>query len=105
MAEELRKLFVARLPWTACRVALSEYFSKFGKIERTQVIFDRNTGRSKRFGFVIFKNEDSVIKTMEESHHVLHDTEIFVKPHTPPKMATHDANKNVFDVVMNTEQK
>ncbi|XP_028409808.1 SRA stem-loop-interacting RNA-binding protein, mitochondrial-like [Dendronephthya gigantea] len=88
-AEEVRKLFVARLPWTACRVALREYFSRFGAVERSQVLFDQNTGRSKRFGFVVFKDEESIAKTMKASIHEIHDTEIFVQPHKPPKRKDH----------------
>ena len=39
---------------------LQEYFSKFGKISERQIMQDRETGRSRGFGFVTFESEDSV---------------------------------------------
>ncbi|CAB4026548.1 SRA stem-loop-interacting RNA-binding, mitochondrial [Paramuricea clavata] len=86
-------------------VALREYFSQFGAVERSQVLFDRNTGRSKRFGFVVFKDEASIGETMNVSHHEIHDTEIFVQPHKPPKSNEKSKkDKDPLDMMITTEQ-
>jgi cold-inducible RNA-binding protein len=47
-----RKLYVGNLPYSATESALSDKFSEFGTVESTNLITDRDTGRSKGFGFV-----------------------------------------------------
>jgi cold-inducible RNA-binding protein len=37
---------------------LSEHFAQFGQVVSAQIIMDRNTGRSKGFGFVEMVNDD-----------------------------------------------
>lgn len=53
------KLFVGSLPWSVDSTALQDLFSQFGEISEAIVITDRETGRSKGFGFVTFVNEQS----------------------------------------------
>jgi RNA recognition motif-containing protein len=52
------KLFVGGLPWAVDASALREAFSSFGTIEDAVVITDRETGRSRGFGFVTFTSAD-----------------------------------------------
>lgn len=47
-----QKLFVTNLPWTVSHQELRNYFADFGKVISAQVIFDKKTGTSKRYGFV-----------------------------------------------------
>ena len=47
-----RKLYVGNLPYSATEEALSEKFAEFGSVESAKLIIDRDTGRSKGFGFV-----------------------------------------------------
>ena len=47
-----RKLYVGNLPYSATEEALSEKFAEFGAVESAKLIIDRDTGRSKGFGFV-----------------------------------------------------
>ena len=46
------KLFVAGLPYDLDDAELEEIFEKFGKIVSARVAMDRETGKSKGFGFV-----------------------------------------------------
>ena len=46
------KLYVGGLPYSVSDGQLSELFSPHGTVESANVITDRNTGRSKGFGFV-----------------------------------------------------
>ncbi|KAE8144530.1 hypothetical protein BDV25DRAFT_166620 [Aspergillus avenaceus] len=48
------KLFVGGLSWHTTDDALREGFSQFGTIEEAIVVKDRDTGRSRGFGFVRF---------------------------------------------------
>ncbi|NUN10539.1 MAG: RNA-binding protein [Ignavibacteriaceae bacterium] len=50
------KLFVGSLPWTTSDDALKSKFESFGAVISAKVIKDRQTGRSKGFGFVEMEN-------------------------------------------------
>ncbi len=47
-----KKIYVGNLPYTATEETLTEMFSQAGTVESANVIMDRDTGRSKGFGFV-----------------------------------------------------
>ena len=50
------ELFVGNLPWSISDQSLSELFAKHGKVVRAKVVTDRDTGRSRGFGFVTMDN-------------------------------------------------
>ncbi|XP_066307822.1 glycine-rich RNA-binding protein 2, mitochondrial-like [Miscanthus floridulus] len=52
------KLFVGGLSWGVDDVKLREAFSGFGDVTEARVITDRDTGRSRGFGFVNYTNSD-----------------------------------------------
>jgi RNA recognition motif-containing protein len=47
-----KNIFVGNLPFSATSDELRELFSEFGSVTRAQVATDRETGRSRGFGFV-----------------------------------------------------
>ena len=47
-----RKLYVGNLPYSATETELSDKCAPFGTVESVKLITDRDTGRSKGFGFV-----------------------------------------------------
>jgi RNA recognition motif-containing protein len=47
-----KKLYVGNLSYSVDSSALEQMFGAYGKVESAQVITDRDTGRSKGFGFV-----------------------------------------------------
>jgi RNA recognition motif-containing protein len=51
------KLYVGGLPFSTTDEELSELFGAHGKVVSAKVITDRETGRSKGFGFVEFEND------------------------------------------------
>lgn len=51
------KIFVAGLPYDLDDAELEEIFEKFGTINSAKVVMDRETGKSKGFGFVDMANE------------------------------------------------
>ncbi|PVD26609.1 hypothetical protein C0Q70_14286 [Pomacea canaliculata] len=65
------KLFVGNLPWTVSKNELSEYFSKFGNLRSSSVVFDNKTGLSKGYGFVEFLNKDGYTAAVSQDHHLL----------------------------------
>lgn len=51
------KLFVGSLPWAVNDDTLKSAFEAHGKVVSAKVITDRQTGRSRGFGFVEMENE------------------------------------------------
>jgi RNA recognition motif-containing protein len=52
-----KKLYVGNLPFSATDQILTDTFSQCGKVESAKIISDRDTGRSKGFGFVEMSTE------------------------------------------------
>ncbi len=50
------RIFVGNLAWTTTEEELHRLFYGYGAVERTQIITDRETGRSRGFGFVEMPN-------------------------------------------------
>ena len=48
----MKKLYVGNLPWQADDDQLRELFAEYGDVSSATVITDRDTGRSRGFGFV-----------------------------------------------------
>jgi cold-inducible RNA-binding protein len=66
------KLFVGGLSWDTTDESLRGAFEPFGEITEAKVILDRNTGRSRGFGFVTYTTEEGARNAME----ALKDTEL-----------------------------
>jgi RNA recognition motif-containing protein len=58
-------LFVGNLPFSASSTELEELFSPFGTVSRAQVITDRDTGRSRGFGFVEMDSDEEAQKAID----------------------------------------
>jgi RNA recognition motif-containing protein len=52
-----KKLYIGNLPFSANDQFLKESFAQFGTVESATVIVDRDSGRSKGFGFVEMSTE------------------------------------------------
>lgn len=52
------KLFVGGLPFSTTDDELKDAFAAYGNVSYAKVITDRETGRSRGFGFVEFDNDD-----------------------------------------------
>jgi RNA recognition motif-containing protein len=53
------KLFVGSLPWAIDDQGLEDLFKNFGNVASAKVIIDRESGRSKGFGFVEFDDDNA----------------------------------------------
>jgi len=60
------KLFVGSLPYSVDDDKLKEFFSQIGDVASANVIFDRDTGRSKGFGFVEMTSDDDAKKAVDQ---------------------------------------
>ena len=59
------KLFVAGLPYDLNDAELEEIFEKFGPVTSARVAIDRETGKSKGFGFVEMLNDSEGKEAIE----------------------------------------
>jgi RNA recognition motif-containing protein len=55
----VKKIYVGNLPWSASEADLRELFSEYGTVHSAAVITDRDTGRSRGFGFVEMDEADA----------------------------------------------
>ncbi len=60
------KIFVGGLSWNTNNDGLHEAFERFGVVTEAKVITDRETGRSRGFGFVTFEEVDSAQQAISE---------------------------------------
>lgn len=59
------KLFVGSLPWAVNDETLKQTFEAHGTVVSAKVITDRQTGRSRGFGFVEMENETEASAAIE----------------------------------------
>ena len=59
------KLFVGGLAWATTDETLEQHFEPHGEVVEAKVIRDRETGRSRGFGFVTFAAPDQASAAME----------------------------------------
>jgi RNA recognition motif-containing protein len=67
-----KKLYVGNLPYQVGDAELEQLFSEFGSVQSVQVIHDRDTGRSKGFGFVEMGSDQEAQAAIQS----LHDQEV-----------------------------
>jgi len=61
-----KKLFVGSLPWAVDDAKLREIFSQVGNVISAQVLKDRETGRSRGFGFVEMSTDEEATEAVEK---------------------------------------
>jgi len=61
-----KKLYVGGLAWATRDEGLRQAFERFGEVIDARVITDRDTGRSRGFGFVTFAEESDAINAMSQ---------------------------------------
>ncbi|MDQ2994522.1 MAG: RNA-binding protein [Pseudomonadota bacterium] len=67
----MHKIYVGNLPYTVDEDELRSMFEQFGSVDSVNLIIDRDTGRSKGFGFVSFEDKSAMSAALS-----LNDTEI-----------------------------
>lgn len=62
-----KKLFVGGLPMDITEESFREYFEKFGVVEDSIVMLDRDSGKPRGFGFITFEDEESTERVLENN--------------------------------------
>src|SRR5947207_2272112 len=60
-----KKIYVGNLSFQTTEADLNQMFSEVGQVESVQIITDRDTGRSKGFGFVEMSDDAAATKAIE----------------------------------------
>ncbi len=60
------RIYVGGLPYQTDESQLTQIFSSYGEVASAKIITDRDTGRSKGFGFVEMNDNDAAKKAIEE---------------------------------------
>jgi RNA recognition motif-containing protein len=73
-------IFIANLNYKVKSEKLQEIFGEYGDVASAKIIFDRETKRSKGFGFVEMTNDDDALRAIEDLNGVeIEGREIVVK--------------------------
>ena len=62
----MKKIYVGNLSWGATDATLRDAFSAFGEVQSASVVTDRETGRSRGFGFVEMEDGADADKAIRE---------------------------------------
>src|SRR2546428_12431312 len=84
-----KKLYVGNLPFNATDEALQEIFAQAGSVQSAKIITDRDTGRSKGFGFVEMSTDQEAADAIQKFNGVEYggreQTAIVESPRGPPE--------------------
>ncbi|KAL7681300.1 putative RNA recognition motif domain, nucleotide-binding alpha-beta plait domain superfamily [Plasmopara halstedii] len=79
---ESKKIFVGGLAPTIAEQDFRHYFEEFGRITDAVVMIDRDTQRSRGFGFITFEDESSVAEVISKNHEI-HGKSVEIKRAEP----------------------
>lgn len=79
IAKDDRKLFVGGLSWETGEPQLKEYFGKYGEVEAVSLKLNAETGKSRCFAFIIYKESTSIAKVFEQTEHAINSKKVDVK--------------------------
>lgn len=68
MESDLGKLFIGGISWDTDEDRLKEYFRRFGEVVEAVIMRDRNTGRARGFGFIVFADPAVAERVIMEKH-------------------------------------
>lgn len=63
-----KKIYVGNLPFSTTSDSLSEVFAPFGTVDSSKIIIDKETGRSKGFGFVEMSDGEAADSAIAQLH-------------------------------------
>ena len=64
--DENKKLYVGNLSFSVTEQGLNETFSQCGSVESAKIIMDRDSGRSKGFGFVEMSSDEEAQQAIDK---------------------------------------
>mmetsp|Transcript_8945 Transcript_8945/g.12230 ORF Transcript_8945/g.12230 Transcript_8945/m.12230 type:complete len:937 (+) Transcript_8945:199-3009(+) len=77
------KVFVGGLHYDTRDAEFRAYFEKYGKVVSAEVMFNRETHKSRGFGFIVFELEQGAVKVCTEKEHIIDGKLVEVKRAIP----------------------
>lgn len=90
-------IFIAKLNFSTTSDSLRELFEEFGEVTSANVIMDRNTGKSKGYGFVEMANDDEAQRAIEETDQSEFEERTIVVKKANPREERPKNNNRRFD--------
>jgi len=87
-------IYIANLNYSVNDAELNELFQAFGEVSSAKVITDRETGRSRGFGFVEMPNDEEAQKAINELNETEHEGKVIAVNVAKPKTEKRDFNNN-----------
>ena len=78
-------IFVAKLNYDTSDDRLRDVFEEFGEVDSAKIIMDRETGRSKGFGFVEMPNDDDAQNAIDNLNDTKLDGRVIVVKKANPR--------------------
>ncbi|XP_052594595.1 SRA stem-loop-interacting RNA-binding protein, mitochondrial [Peromyscus californicus insignis] len=75
--------FVRKIPWTAAAGELREHFAQFGRIQRCNLPFDKETGFHRGMGWVQFSSKEELQNALQQEKHIIDGVKIHVQAQKP----------------------
>lgn len=70
MQSDNGKLFIGGISWDTNEERLKEYFGAYGEVVEAIIMKDRNTGRARGFGFVVFADPAVAERVIKDKHKI-----------------------------------
>ena len=90
-------IYIANLSYSITDADLQTLFQEYGEVTSAQIITDRETGRSRGFGFVEMPNESEGLKAIKELNETEYDGKVIVVNVAKPKTEKRNFNNNRRD--------
>ncbi|KAH7912474.1 hypothetical protein BJ138DRAFT_791249 [Hygrophoropsis aurantiaca] len=95
--QEIKSIFVGRLSWNVDNDWLAQEFAVCGEVESAHVQMDRNTGKSRGFGYVHFTTAEAVEKAIAMNGMEIDGRPVNIDKSNPPdKSAAREKRAQVF---------
>ncbi len=89
-------IFVAKLSFATNDADLNELFGEYGEVTSAKVIMDRETGKSKGFGFVEMPNDEEALKAIKELDQCEYDGRVIAVSEARPREERPAGNRGSF---------
>ena len=86
-------IFVAKLSSSTTSEDLQELFSEYGQVTSAKVIMDRETGRSKQYGFVEMENDTEAYAAISELNECEYDNSTIIVKKAKPREANNNQRR------------
>ena len=90
-------IYIANLSYSVSDADLKELFQEYGEVSSAHVITDRESGKSRGFGFVEMPNESEGLKAIKELDEAEYDGKVIVVNVAKPKTEKRGFNNNRRD--------